>query len=59
MNRESELQIIEMLLMCNENTIEKMFRKDLPTFTDKIREFAVQAGGAVGLKIKRLFKSEM
>ena len=47
-----------MLLMCNETVIRRMFKRDPAKFTDKIWDFAVKAGGAVGRKIKRFMKSE-
>ena len=50
-NRESETQIIEMVLMCDESTLMTMFKRRKMEFSTKILEFANKIGGTAGQKI--------
>ena len=57
--KESELQIIEMVLMCSEYTMAKMFKRNITTFIDKLLELTVLAGGAIRVRIRKFMRSEM
>ena len=57
--KESELQIIEMVLMCSEYTMAKMFKRNITTFIDKLLELTVLAGGAIRVRIGKFMRSEM
>ena len=56
--KESEQQIIKMVLMCDENLMANIFKRDIPTFKDKFIELAVLAGGEVKDKLRNFMRSE-